>query len=396
MKVLQICFRVPFPPDDGGAIAMYGITRNLALKGHDVTVLAVNTPKHFQNADVLDDLARLVPVYVDTTINWVNALKNFWKPIPYIAERFISEDFVKCLEKLLREERYDVVHFEGTYVAWYVDVVRKHTKAPVILRSHNIEHIIWRRLAEHEPNRIKKIYFRRMAHELRLFERTYYEKFDAIAAITPEDGVRIKELGVSVPCHFIPAGVDLDRFSIRSDIRPKRFTCFILSALEWLPNQEALLWFLNQVWPGVSAAMPELELHVAGKGTPEHILNLKMKNVFIHGYVDDASAFIQQYDLMLVPLLSGGGMRLKIIEGMALEKCIFASSIGAEGIDCTDGKNIVICDEADKWVGKIKDYFRNRENYASIGANAGRLIRDAYANPNVIDRFINLYNSLAT
>jgi len=395
LRVLQICFRVPYPPDDGGAIAMYGITRNLSLKGHEVTVLAVNTPKHFQQVDVLGGIARLIPVFIDTTINRKKALLNLFKPIPYIAERFISDDFEKQLEMLLREEQFDVVHFEGTYVAWYVDSVRKWTNIPVVLRSHNLEHMIWQRLSENEPNVLKRLYFRRMARELKLFERTYYAKFDAIAAITPEDALRIKQMGVSVPCHFIPAGVDLDRFVLRPDIKPLKNTCFILSALEWLPNQEALMWFLENVWPEASAVLPHLELHVAGKGTPDYIKELNIKNVFIHGYVDDASVFIQQYDLMLVPLLSGGGMRLKIVEGMALEKCIFASSVGAEGIDCSDGKNIVICDDAERWVEKIKDYFRNRENYDSVGKNAGLLIQNEYANPIVIDRLINLYKSLA-
>lgn len=374
---------------------MYGITRNLSLKGHEVTVLAVNTPKHFQQPDVLDGIARLLPVYVDTSISRTKALLNLFKPMPYIAERFISDHFERQLTILLQEERFDVIHFEGTYVAWYVDIVRKWTNIPVVLRAHNLEHIIWKRLSENEPNLLKRLYYRRMAYELKLFEKKYYDKFDAIAAITPEDAARIKQMGVSAPCHFVPAGVDLDRFEVQPDVKYKENSCFILSALEWLPNQEALLWFLDNVWPEVSASVPNLELHVAGKGTPEYIRQLKIRNVFIHGYVKDASVFIQQYDLMLVPLLSGGGMRLKIVEGMALEKCIFASSVGAEGINCSDGKNIVICDDAAKWVEKIKDYFSNREKYAAIRKNAGLLIKNEYANPVVIDQLINLYNSLA-
>jgi len=394
LKVLQICFRVPYPPEDGGAIAMYGITRNLYLKGCDVTVLAVNTPKHFQSDHVLGKIARLIPVYIDTTISPIKAFKNLFKSVPYIVERFISNDFLDALRKLLAEETFDIIHFEGTFVAWYVDEVRSLTKTPVVLRSHNLEFMIWERLAKNEKNLLKKIYFRKMASELKNFELQYYQKFDAIAAITPEDGFRLKSFGITTPIEFIPAGVDLDRFPLRSDIQTQVNTCFMLGSLNWMPNQEALFWFLENVWPKVQQRLPELELHIAGSGTPDFIKNLKIRNVFVHGFVENASDFMQQYNLMLVPLLSGGGMRLKIIEGMSLNKCILSSSVGAEGIDCTDGKNIVICNSASEWVDKLSDYFINYTNYGTIGVNAGKLIREKYANPIVVDKLIELYKSL--
>lgn len=373
---------------------MYGITRNLYLKGCEVTVLAVNTPKHFQSDNVLGQIARLIPVFIDTTISPIKAFKNLFKAVPYIVERFISADFQETLRKLLKEETFDVIHFEGTFVAWYVDEVKRLTKTPVVLRSHNLEFMIWERLAKNEKNLLKKIYFKKMAAELKAFELEYYQKFDAIAAITPEDGARLKSFGITTPIEFIPAGVDLDRFPIRNDIEAKVNSCFMLGSLNWMPNQEALFWFLDNVWPKVQQKLPDLELHIAGSGTPDFIKNLTIRNVFVHGFVEVASDFMQQYNLMLVPLLSGGGMRLKIIEGMSVNKCILSSSVGAEGIDCADGKNIVICNGAQEWAEKLVDYFENMEKYRSIGTNAGILIKEKYANPIVIEKLIELYKSL--
>lgn len=372
---------------------MFGITRNLSKKGCEVTVLAINTPKHFQNEDVLGEMARLITVFIDTTISPIKAFTNLFKPLPYIVERFISEDFTNTLTNLLQNERFDIIHFEGTFVSFYIDVVKKITKTPVVLRSHNLEHMIWERLSDHEKNPLKKVYFKRMSQELRRFEKEYYSKFDAIAAITPEDIGRIKSLGVATPCSFVPAGVDMDRF-VKKDIKPEPKTCFILSALNWIPNQEALFWFLDQVWPRVLERIPDLNLHVAGKGTPDWIKKIDNRGVFIHGYVEDASLFIQQYDLMLVPLLSGGGMRLKIVEGMALEKCIISSPVGAEGINCTDGENILICSKPEDWVDRITEYFLHKEKFSSIGKNAGKLIKDEFENSKVIDRLLQMYKAL--
>ena len=394
MKILQICFRVPFPPHDGGAIAMYDIAKGLTQKGHEVQVLAVNTPKHFQKDDVLKGVAKLKTVFIDTTISPFKAFFNLFKSIPYNVERFVSKDFEKALIQLLQQEAFDIIHVEGTFVAYYIDVIRKYTKAPVVLRAHNVEYLIWERLAANEPSFLKKTYKTFLSKRLKCFEKEYFQKYDTIAGITQEDNNRLVQLGVSTPKVFIPAGVDLSRFKISESIKAKPNTMFIISSLNWLPNLEGLDWFLEHVWPQAKAQNEALELHIAGKDTPGEVRALAGNGIFIHGYVADAAVFMQQYDLMLVPLLSGGGMRLKIIEGMALAKAILTSTIGAEGISCTSGKNIFMKDKANEWVELIADYFQHKENYAQIGAKALTLIREEYDNEKVVDKLVHVYKDL--
>jgi polysaccharide biosynthesis protein PslH len=394
MKVLQICFRVPFPPHDGGAIAMYDIAHGLTQKGHDVQVLAVNTPKHFQKEDVLQGVAKLKTVFVDTTISPLKAFLNLFKNIPYNVERFISKDFEAAIVDLLKKETFDIIHVEGTFVAYYIDVIRKHTKTPVVLRAHNVEYLIWQRLAANETSILKKIYKNFLSKRLMTFEREYFQKYDTIAGITEQDNDRITALGVSTPKVFIPAGVQLQRFKIIDSIKAKPNTMFIISSLNWLPNLEGLDWFVTNVWPHAKAQNKDLELHIAGKDTPEQVRALAGNGIFIHGYVADASVFMQEYDMMLVPLLSGGGMRLKIIEGMALGKAILTSTIGAEGISCESGKDIFMKDKASEWVALIAEYFQEHEKFEQVGAQALNLIRDEYDNDKVVDKLVGVYNNL--
>lgn len=394
MKVLQLCFRVPFPPHDGGAIAMYDIMSGLSKKGHEVHVLAVNTPKHFQKDDVLKDIAKVKTVFIDTTISPVDAFLNLFKSIPYNLERFVSKDFEKALTDLLQENDFDVIHVEGTFVAYYIDVIRKYSKAPVVLRAHNVEYLIWERLARNESNPLKKFYLTLLSRKLKTFEKKYFSKYDVIAGITKEDNQRLEELGVKTPKEFIPAGVQLNRFTIDANIKPKSNSMFIISSLNWLPNLEGLEWFIKKVWPEAKKKNSLLELHIAGKDTPESVQQLAGNGIFVHGYVADASIFMQQYDLMLVPLLSGGGMRLKIIEGMALGKCILTSTIGAEGIACESNKDILKFDESEEWIASLLGYFSNPGKYTSIGTNARQVIIEQYDNDKVIDRLVTLYNRL--
>jgi polysaccharide biosynthesis protein PslH len=392
LKILYISPRVPFPPTDGGAIVTFNTITEIARMGHEVHLLAINTPKHHQPDHVVPHVAFQEYVSVDTRISPFKAFVNFFKRSSYNIERFISGDFEKALVEILKKNRYDIIQFEGAYVAWYVDLVRKHTDCPILLRAHNIEYTIWKRLSENNKNPLKRAYFKFLTKRLRKFEAEYYPKFDGIATITPEDTIRLITLGISTPHKVIPAAVHSEKIS--GSISPKPFTVFILSSLDWVPNQEAVHWFLKNVWPGLIKELSQLELHIAGKNMPDHFYKLDAKNVVVHGFVNSSAEFMQQHDLMAVPLLSGGGMRVKIIEGMAMSKVIISSPVGAEGIHCEDGKNILIADKPGEWIKRILDYFRRKADYKHIGENARQLAAGEYSNGKITKDFVDFYKEL--
>jgi glycosyltransferase involved in cell wall biosynthesis len=409
MHVLQLCPRVPYPPHDGGAIAMYQTARGLAEAGHRVTVLAANTPKHYQPADVLAHLGprvRLVTVEVDTRLKPLPALRNLlFDSLPYTLERFISPALLAKLVELTLAEHIDVVQLEGAFVAWYAGSLRQALQAQgvavgqqprLVLRTHNVEYTIWEMLASRTGNPLKKWYLQKIAQRLKAFEHQMLHQVEAVAAITEEDATRLRNMyypRLPAPVFaVIPASFDLSGLA-PATAPPQPRTAFLIGSLNWLPNLEGLDWFLREVWPQAHAALPELELHVAGSYPPEHLTSRPpgQDNVFIHGFVDSAAAFMRQYDLMLVPLLSGGGMRVKIVEGMALGKCIVSTGIGAEGIAVRDGHDIVLRDTAAAWQQALRDYYHGRLPVAAIGAGAAATAAEVYDNRRVTQRFEALY-----
>ncbi|NVO84395.1 glycosyltransferase family 4 protein [Hymenobacter terrestris] len=399
MHILQICPRVPFPPTDGGAIAMYDVAAGLARAGHRVTVLALNTPKHHQPDTVLDHLGanvRLLTVNVDTRLSPRNALQNLLSSaLPYNVERFVSPAVEAQLADLLAREKFDVVQVEGTFVAWYVEALKRLAPTvPVVLRAHNVEHTIWQMLADKTRNPLKKWYLRQLAGRLRRFEQLVLPRFDAVAAITEPDQQRLRRLGCSEPVVFVPAGVELSRFRPDPAIRPRPRTLCMLGSFDWLPNQEGLDWLLREVWPEARRQFPELQLHIGGKNMPERFRQLRLPGVTVHGFVESAAAFMQQYELMLVPLLSGGGMRIKIIEGMALGKCILSTTLGAEGIHVKPGFDIVVADSAAEWLAQLGRYYHAELPAAAIGQEAARTIARRYDNARVVESFLDLYTIL--
>jgi glycosyltransferase involved in cell wall biosynthesis len=382
---------------------MYDVAAGLVQAGHRVTMLAINTPKHHQPANALDHLGpnfRLVTVDVDTNITPLRALKNLLlSRQPYIVERFISPLMGEKLREILGTETIDMVQMEGTFTAWYAEELGRLesvslTVPPLVLRAHNLENTIWHMLTRREANPLKRLFLRTMATRLEKFERRHLAQFDAVAAITNDDAQRLRALGCPEPVVFIPAGVDLSRFQPNPDLKPKPRTLFMIGSLNWLPNLEGLQWLLREIWPILHAEMPDVELHIAGSGTPEELLKPRTDNVFVHGFVDSAPAFMQQYDLMVVPLLSGGGMRIKIIEGMALGKAVLSTTLGAEGIAVRDGQDILLRDAAAEWLEALRAWGRGEISTTQIGAAAAHTATSLYDRRQVTQQFVELYQRL--
>lgn len=421
MHILQLCPRVPYPPHDGGAIAMYETARGLAEAGHRVTILAANTPKHHQPADVLAHLGpnvRLVTVGVDTRIRPLRALRNLaFSQQCYIVERFISPALLAKLLELTLTDKVEVVQFEGTLVAWYAEQLTQELNArkigvgqqpQFVLRAHNVEYSIWEMLAIRAGNLLKKWYLQRLSQRMQVFEKQVLHRVDAVAAITEEDATRLRSMfyaGLAPPAEAsagaltfatIPASFDLSRLPAAT-APPRPRTVFVIGSLNWMPNLEGLDWFLREVWPQAHAELPELELHVAGLRPPEYLTSRPegQDKVFIHGFVASAAAFMQQYELMLVPLLSGGGMRVKVVEGLALGKPLLSTSLGAEGVVARDGENILLRDGAAAWLQALRDYYHGRLPLADIGQAAARTAYTEYDTRQVTQRLVDLYESLA-
>jgi glycosyltransferase involved in cell wall biosynthesis len=435
MHILQLCPRVPYPPHDGGALAMYETARGLAEAGHRVTILAANTPKHHQPADALAHLGpqvRLVTVDVDTRLKPQKALLNlvskgsFGFYLPYNVERFISSRLADKLKQLLLTETFDVLQLEGTFVAWYAGFITREIVSgglparqdlpPIVLRAHNVEYTIWEMLASRAGNPLKSWYLQKLAHRLKEFEKWMLHRVDAVAAITEGDVLRLQRLYAwapattsdeevrsmyaaqtpeALPFAVIPASYDLGRLP-RAAAPPQPRTLFIIGSLNWLPNLEGLAWFLKEVWPQAHAELPELELHIAGSHPPTNITSRPagQDNVFVHGFVESAPAFMQQYELMLVPLLSGGGMRVKVVEGLALGKAVLSTTLGAEGVAARDGENMLLCDSAAAWLEALRDYYHGRLPLAAIGQAAAHTAHDEYDTRQVTQRLLGLYKTL--
>jgi len=397
MRILQLMNKVPWPPNDGGAIACLNMTKGFSMLGHEVVVLSMNTSKHHVRIKDMPHNIRTMAdfrlVEVPASINWFEAALNLlFSKIPYNAQRFISDEFSLELIKLLTEKSFDVVQLEGLYLCPYIPVIRKYSEALVTYRAHNIEYEIWERTAKLSEG-LKSKYLRNLSRRIKRFEISYLNSYDLLVPITDRDGLILDSLGNNKPKHTSQTGIDFA--SLVPTAKKLEFpSLFHIGALDWAPNQEGLLWFFDNCWTKIHQENPELKFYLAGRNAPDWFeRHLKLEGVVYLGEIEDAYDFINSKAIMVVPLFSGSGMRIKIIEGMALGKPIVTTDIGTEGIPTENGNNILIANSADEFVGAINRLINDRGLSDHIGRNAIGFIQEKFDNLSQAGALVDFYRN---
>ena len=396
MNILLLCNKSPFPPSEGGPMAMNSIVTGLIEAGHTVKVLALNSNKyHIDINSIPEDYrtkTRIEFVDINLKIDPLKAFMNLFTNESFHVKRFISERFREKLIRVLNKEKFDIVQLEMIYMAPYIDTIRQHSDATIVLRAHNVEHKIWERMAKKTIFFAKRWYIKHLARTLRMFEMSVLDKVDGIAAITLTDSSFFRRV-TATPVIDIPFGIDIDKFNPVFEVGDKP-TFYHIGSMDWMPNNEGIKWFLNNVWDIVHKRIPDAKLYLAGRNMPKWLKKIKKKNVVVVGEVPDAHEFVNQHNIAVVPLLSGSGMRIKIIESMALGKTVITTFVGAEGIQYTEGEDIVIADNVAKMVEGICKMYQHPEEANAIGIKARRLVEEVYDNKKIINRLEIFYNEL--
>lgn len=400
MRILQLCNKPPYPPIDGGSKAMHNLTRGLLGAGHSVKVLCISTPKNTLDPAQIPqeylELTRIEGVFVDTSVNVVDAFTDLLTADNYNISRFFSPDVDIRLIRLLSEEKFDVVQLESLFMTPYIPTIRRYSKASIVLRSHNLEHVIQSRIATGEKNFLKRPYRKFLAKQLHDYEMAVLDRVDAVAAISPSDAQHFLEHGTRTPIATIPFAVEPSEYPITTKKRTTGVTFFHLGSMDWLPNEEGVRWLLEEVWPKVLEKRPQARLELAGNKMPEDLLKMEVQGVNIRGRVKNAQTFMSDRDVMVVPLFSAGGMRVKIIEGMALGKPVISTPIGAEGIEHTEGLNILIARNATEFAEHIIALDEAPDYMRMLGSEARKLIETHYADERIVKDLVDLYARLRT
>jgi len=395
MNVLILSTKLPYPPRDGGAIATLNLATGLSGSGHKIVLLAMNTSKHWFNADLIPaDLRQKIQIHsveVKARIRWPSLIWNFFfSSQPYIAVRFKSQQFKDKLRQLIYDEKPDIIQLEGPYLNYCIPVIREVSQAKISFRAHNIEHEIWKRRADQSKNPLLRYYFRVLSDRILRVEKSMISKTDIVVPISNRDLHHFNDLGLSRPSKVCPVGLDIKTYPYPTPI--SGISLFYIGALDWGPNTEGLDWFFANVWNRIINMHPEIKFHIAGRN-PDYYFKRKkgISGIIVNGEVDNAHEFINNYSVMIVPLFSGSGIRVKILEGMLLGRTVITTPVGAEGLDITDNKNILIASTADEFISCIDKLIESPYLASSIGSSARQYVMENFDNLVIAKQLADFY-----
>jgi glycosyltransferase involved in cell wall biosynthesis len=397
LKILILTHRVPFPQNGGYPIVVCNTIRGLVNLGHEVSLVSLNAKRHLHESEEKDELLDKINyrVYdIDASVSLFDGILDIFSKSTSNIDRYYDENFEKLLIRTVKNIQYDIIQFEGLFVATYVDAVRKNCTSKLVYRAHNIEYQIWEMMAQQKSDPFKKFYLRLMARRIKRYELQQINKFNAMVVFTPQDQSTIAHYGTTIPVEVVPMGVELEHY--HPDFSKTEFpSLFFLGSLDWMPNREGIEWFLKTFHNDFVNDDLRVRFYVAGNDIPEEFDDYDvMGKIFIQGEVDDGLEFVNSKSIMIVPLLSGGGMRVKIVEGMAMQKCIISTSLGAEGINYKNGVNILIANTRDEFFKAIKRCVADEDYIKAVGVNARKLIEQQHDVNKVTNILVEIYRTL--
>ena len=379
IKVLQLSKKVPFQKKDGESIAICALAESLVMNGLTVDLLSLNTKKHEFTGSVdkvyFSIYNAISMVDIDTNFNLYSFVTNLFSAIPYQLFRFVNNTFKSTLIDCLLVNKYDYIILETIYLTPFISIVKKYSKAKILLRTHNLEYEIWNRLHEGKKMGLQKLLYKVLSYQIYRYESNQLKEIDYLIAISQREFYQFNHFYPGIKGMVMPITWNSNLMEIPVEKQNKDISLFFMGSLDWKPNQEGLLWFLNQIWPMLHEKLSNLTFYVAGRNMPENIKQMKLPNVKMVGEVEDASHFVKQHDICIVPLLSGSGMRAKIIEAMALGKVVITTSIGLEGIVATNGYDVCIADTPKQFLEEILNFIIFNNKICEIGLNAQKTIK---------------------
>jgi sugar transferase (PEP-CTERM/EpsH1 system associated) len=385
VKILWLNAGLLLPLDKGGKLRTWHLMRHLAER-HDITYLSFSdrSQSALHRTGMLEVCRRLETVprtdpAKGTMRFYADAARYVVDRVPYAVAKYRSADYAGRVQTLLQTGRFDAVVCD--FLVPLVNMPRQ-VPCPTILFTHNVEAEIWRRHAETATNPIARQLLAQQWRRMLRFERDALGRFDLVLTVSEADGETFERLypgTLRTPVHVVQTGVDTHYFHLASATPARRAHLVFTGSMDWLPNEDGMLYFVRDILPLVRQEEPGATLSIIGRAPTPAVRKLaEQHGIEVTGSVDDVRPHVAAGSVYVVPLRIGGGTRLKIFEAMGMGKAVVSTTIGAEGLPVTDGADIAIADEPAAFAAAIVRLIRDDAARIGIESAARRLVVERY------------------
>jgi sugar transferase (PEP-CTERM/EpsH1 system associated) len=381
MKLIWVKAGGLVPLDTGGKIRSYHLLKELARK-YEVTFFSF----YGEHAD--DQHHELEKVFYRVVTcplrlpkakgatEMLHYARNLFGPWPHSFAKFCRPEVSRRLLELLKKEQFDIIICDFLLAA---SVIPWDLACPKILFTHNVEALIWKRHYEVARNPLWKAVAWREYRTMARMESRYLSLADHVLAVSDADrDVFAREIPLG-NITVIPTGVDVDYF--RPALEPADPNTLVFTgSMDWMPNEDAIHYFVDEIWPLIRAEVPGVKFSVVGRRPTERLRKVAAQaGIEVTGAVDDIRPYVHRAAVYVVPLRVGSGTRLKIFEAMAMGKAVVSTTIGAEGLPVHSGENILLADTPQDFAAAVIRFLRDPTLRDHLGGSARQLVQEKYS-----------------
>lgn len=393
MNVLMISPQVPYPLVGGAKIVTYNTIKYLSQLGINLTLLSI-ADNCSKNIPELEKYCRVSLVPVKTSNSKLGIIRSFFSSIPYTISKYISRAVLTELDRLILSNRFDLVHIEHLHMAYCGQYVASKYSLPVLLRFHNVESVILRRYLNFEKDPFRQLFIRFQYERLYNYEKKIIKYFDKCIMISERDKEIVEIINPQVKVTAINPGMDIIS-SKRQPVQPHEI--LFVGTMDWLPNEDAMLWFTNLVFPLIQQEIKDIKLVLVGSNPSFKIRSLSSgTTITVQGKVRDVRPYHERASVFIVPLRSGSGIRIKIIEALLMKVPVVSTTIGAEGMGLKNEKHIRIADDEVSFAQAVVS-FLSEPGYAKRVSQRGYVFaRENYDPYRKAEQFVREYHDMVS
>jgi glycosyltransferase involved in cell wall biosynthesis len=397
MNVLLLTQVLPYPSDSGPKVKTWNVLKYLA-KRHEVTLVS------FVRGDQSAYVAHLrrycravhtVPMKRGVVRDGLAMVRSMLTGQPWMMVRDDRRAMRHLIDRLTAEQRFDVAHADQLNMGQYA---RRVSNAFKILDAHNALWLLYRRLWETMSPGPHKWLLGRDWRLLKAYEGRLVREFDAVLAVIHNDQAALREAaGEPVDITVIPITVDTAEVTPVAR-HPGADHILHIGTMYWPPNIDAVRWFVDRIYPLIRQQRPDVEFDVVGSRPPAELLALNGAGLGINvtGYVADPTPYQQRAAVMVVPLLAGGGMRVKILNAMAEGIPVVSTTLGHEGIEVTPGRDILVGDTPEAFAAEVLRVLNDPDLGRQLAANGRKLMQETYDYRNACRPLDDVYTRAAS
>lgn len=395
MRILWLKTELLHPVDKGGKIRTYQMLKELK-RDHQITYLTLDDGAAALDAreQATEYCNEVITIPHHTTAKFSGAFyselaSNLLSPLPYAIKKYNSAPMREQVSQLSASRDFDVIVCD--FLAPAVNVPRK-VACPTVLFQHNVEAMIWKRHFEVQSNPVKRAYLRRQWQKMRTFERLSCRRFDTVVTVSREDREMIRREYETENVYDVPTGVDVEFFKPSGAVASEANSLVFTGSMDWLPNEDAIRYFTEQIMPLIKQKVSDVTLTVVGRNPYPGLLELSKHDdsIVVTGRVDDVRPFMEKAAVYIVPLRIGGGTRLKIFEAMAMEQAVVSTSVGAEGLPVRKDEELILADTPEAFASSVVRLLQDPGAARRLGQRAAARVRETFGWRRVAEGFASI------